>query len=114
MSESAVGGDFVDWQAQPDGRLVMTLADVMGKGLAAGLVAATVKTALHTESRRHPPAEGRSSSSAAAASRTPHTTLAVSVITIGRSERARRSARLSPKTSDGDRQPPQGSASPPL
>ncbi|WP_197040450.1 PP2C family protein-serine/threonine phosphatase [Pseudonocardia halophobica] len=53
----SVGGDFVDWQAQPDGRLVMTLADVMGKGLAAGLVAATVKTALHTASRRRPPAE---------------------------------------------------------
>ncbi|GAA4682960.1 hypothetical protein GCM10023215_16470 [Pseudonocardia yuanmonensis] len=53
----SVGGDFVDWQAQPDGRLVMTIADVMGKGLAAGLVAATVKTALHTAGRRHPPAE---------------------------------------------------------
>ncbi|GIG36324.1 PP2C family protein-serine/threonine phosphatase [Cellulomonas pakistanensis] len=40
-----VGGDFYDWQATP-GRLVVTLADVMDRGLGAAIIAATVRSVL--------------------------------------------------------------------
>ncbi|NPC44338.1 SpoIIE family protein phosphatase [Nocardioides sp. zg-1230] len=39
----SVGGDFYDWQAL-DGRLQVVLADVMGKGLVAAMIAAQVRT----------------------------------------------------------------------
>jgi hypothetical protein len=40
-----VGGDFYDWQATP-GRLLLTLADVMDRGLGAAIIAATVRSVL--------------------------------------------------------------------
>ena len=41
-----VAGDFYDWMVSPDGLLDITVADVMGKGVAAGLVMATVRATL--------------------------------------------------------------------
>ncbi|MDV7098887.1 SpoIIE family protein phosphatase [Gordonia amicalis] len=46
----AVGGDFYDHYRCRDG-LVFTVADVMGKGLAAAIVTATVKSAMRATSR---------------------------------------------------------------
>jgi len=43
-----VAGDFYDWVLGPDGRLDLTVADVMGKGIAAALVMAVVRTALRS------------------------------------------------------------------
>ncbi|WP_104198930.1 PP2C family protein-serine/threonine phosphatase [Cryobacterium sp. Y29] len=43
----AVDGDFFDWYSVP-GSLGLTLADVMGKGVGAALVAATVRAVIHT------------------------------------------------------------------
>ena len=40
-----VGGDFYDWYSRPDG-LQVTIADVMGKGMAAAIVAATARAVL--------------------------------------------------------------------
>ncbi|GAA4622535.1 SpoIIE family protein phosphatase [Cellulomonas oligotrophica] len=45
----SVGGDFYDWQETPTG-LVVTLADVMGKGAGAAILAATLRTTLHEQS----------------------------------------------------------------
>jgi serine phosphatase RsbU (regulator of sigma subunit) len=47
-----VGGDFYDWQAVADG-LVLTLADVMGKGPAAAILAATTRSVLHAQPALH-------------------------------------------------------------
>ena len=44
----SVGGDFYDWQPVADG-LVLTLADVMGKGPAAAILAATTRSVLHAQ-----------------------------------------------------------------
>jgi serine phosphatase RsbU (regulator of sigma subunit) len=41
-----ISGDFYDWYRQDDGRLVLTLGDVMGKGLPAALMMATARAAL--------------------------------------------------------------------
>jgi CheY-like chemotaxis protein len=41
-----VGGDFFDWTMRDDGRLAITVADVMGKGMPAALLMATVRAAL--------------------------------------------------------------------
>jgi phosphoserine phosphatase RsbU/P len=41
-----VGGDFYDWQEPAPGILTLTLADVMGKGMAAALLMATVRATL--------------------------------------------------------------------
>jgi sigma-B regulation protein RsbU (phosphoserine phosphatase) len=49
-----VSGDFFDWQQTPDG-LVVTLADVMGKGVGAAMIAATVRAALRVASPEHDP-----------------------------------------------------------
>ena len=46
----AVGGDFFDWYPTPDG-LGFTLADVMGKGVGAALIAATVRAVIRTSAR---------------------------------------------------------------
>jgi serine phosphatase RsbU (regulator of sigma subunit) len=43
-----VGGDFFDWQRTPDGTLLVTVGDVMGKGMAAALLMATVRAALRS------------------------------------------------------------------
>jgi PAS domain-containing protein len=42
----SVGGDLYDWQLVPGG-LVITLADVMGKGAGAAILAATIRSVLH-------------------------------------------------------------------
>jgi len=43
----AVSGDFFDWHEADDG-LIFTLADVMGKGVGAAIIAATVRAVLRT------------------------------------------------------------------
>ena len=48
----SVGGDFYDWQQVADG-LVLTLADVMGKGPAAAILAATTRSVLHAQGELH-------------------------------------------------------------
>ncbi|MET0435025.1 MAG: SpoIIE family protein phosphatase [Cellulomonas sp.] len=48
----SVGGDFYDWQPVADG-LVLTLADVMGKGPAAAILAATTRSVLHAQLALH-------------------------------------------------------------
>lgn len=52
----AVGGDLVDWHVTGTGDLVVTLGDVMGKGIGAALMMATVRSAIRTAARHHPPA----------------------------------------------------------
>jgi serine phosphatase RsbU (regulator of sigma subunit) len=61
----AVGGDFLDWYHQDDGRLVLTFADVMGKGVGAGIVAATVRAAMRTAGRTRRPSDAIAVASAA-------------------------------------------------
>lgn len=51
-----VGGDFYDWQEMAPGLLTLTLGDVMGKGLAAAMVMATVRAALRAVSQANAPA----------------------------------------------------------
>ena len=41
-----ISGDFYDWYRAPDGRISMTLGDVMGKGFPASLLMATARAAL--------------------------------------------------------------------
>ncbi len=41
-----ISGDFYDWYRAPDGRITVTLGDVMGKGLPASLMMATARAAL--------------------------------------------------------------------
>ncbi|WP_028279571.1 SpoIIE family protein phosphatase [Arthrobacter sp. H5] len=45
----AVGGDFYDWYAAPHG-LHLTVADAMGKGMGAALIAATVRAVMRSAS----------------------------------------------------------------
>ena len=52
----AVGGDFYDWLPQPDGRLSLTLGDVMGKGMPAALLMTTARAALRAVAVDRPPA----------------------------------------------------------
>jgi serine phosphatase RsbU (regulator of sigma subunit) len=52
-----VGGDFYDWDWQPDtDALTITLGDVMGKGVPAALLMATARAALRAVALDHPPA----------------------------------------------------------
>jgi serine phosphatase RsbU (regulator of sigma subunit) len=46
-----VGGDYYDWHFLDDTMLQVTVADVMGKGLAAGVIAAGLRTAMRVTSR---------------------------------------------------------------
>ncbi|GAA2128758.1 PP2C family protein-serine/threonine phosphatase [Nocardioides bigeumensis] len=46
-----VGGDFFDWQALPGGTVQVVLADVMGKGLTAAVVAAGVRAVMRGMAR---------------------------------------------------------------
>jgi serine phosphatase RsbU (regulator of sigma subunit) len=48
-----VGGDYYDWHLLDDTMLQVTVADVMGKGLAAGVIAAGLRTAMRVTSRSH-------------------------------------------------------------
>ena len=45
VPSGGLSGDFFDWQRMPDG-LALTVADVMGKGVGAAMIAATVRAAL--------------------------------------------------------------------
>jgi phosphoserine phosphatase RsbU/P len=51
-----VGGDFFDWHEPVPGFLTLTLGDVMGKGMPAALMMATVRAALEAVARQSPPA----------------------------------------------------------
>jgi hypothetical protein len=48
-----VGGDYYDWHLLDDTMLQVTVADVMGKGLQAGVIAAGLRTAMRVTSRTH-------------------------------------------------------------
>lgn len=52
LPSTAVGGDFFDWYRTDDG-VAITLGDVMGKGVGAGLIAAAVRAVVRS-SRRDP------------------------------------------------------------
>ncbi|WP_056123195.1 PP2C family protein-serine/threonine phosphatase [Curtobacterium sp. Leaf183] len=47
LPAKSVGGDFFDWYPTDDG-LALSLGDVMGKGVGAGLIAAAVRTTLRS------------------------------------------------------------------
>ncbi len=47
----AVGGDFMNWTLSDGGELVVTLADVMGKGMAAAVLMASVRAAVKVTPR---------------------------------------------------------------
>jgi PAS domain S-box-containing protein len=49
-----VGGDFFDWQEVCRGVWALTLGDVMGKGMAAAILMATVRAALRSVSHNRP------------------------------------------------------------
>lgn len=57
VPSSTVGGDLVDYYLTPDGRLIVTIGDVTGKGVGAAIMVATVRAAMRTTTRRLPPAE---------------------------------------------------------
>ncbi|MGY1822919.1 PP2C family protein-serine/threonine phosphatase [Geodermatophilus sp. SYSU D00079] len=57
MPARSVGGDFIDWGCTPDGDLAITLGDVMGKGLPAAIVMATVRGAMRLASRGAEPGD---------------------------------------------------------
>lgn len=52
-----VGGDFFDWQEVSEGVLTITLGDVMGKGIGAAMLMATVRAAIRSGAIHHGPAE---------------------------------------------------------
>jgi serine phosphatase RsbU (regulator of sigma subunit) len=56
LPASAVGGDFYDWQQLPSGTLSLTVGDVMGKGMSAALLMATVRAVVRAISPEHGPA----------------------------------------------------------
>jgi Stage II sporulation protein E (SpoIIE)/GAF domain len=56
LQSGAVGGDFFDWHPTADGEVVLTLGDVMGKGLQAAIMMATVRAVMRSASRRARPA----------------------------------------------------------
>jgi len=52
-----VGGDFFDWQEASAGVLSITLGDVMGKGIGAAMLMATVRAAIRSVALHNRPAE---------------------------------------------------------
>ncbi len=50
-----VGGDFYDWQLREDGICNLAVGDVMGKGMPAALLMATVRAAMRTAARNEEP-----------------------------------------------------------
>jgi sigma-B regulation protein RsbU (phosphoserine phosphatase) len=50
LPSTTVGGDFFDWYRTDDG-VAMTLGDVMGKGVGAGLIAAAVRAVVRSSRR---------------------------------------------------------------
>ncbi len=57
LPADVVAGDFFDWVVTPAGQLDLTLADVMGKGIGAALIMATLRAALRTAPAALSPAE---------------------------------------------------------
>ncbi|WP_218938415.1 PP2C family protein-serine/threonine phosphatase [Modestobacter altitudinis] len=57
LPAGSVGGDFFDWYHAPDGQLVVTLADVMGKGLPASIIMATVRAVMRSTTRDGDPGQ---------------------------------------------------------
>lgn len=55
MPAREVSGDFFDWQKTVDGSAVLTVGDVMGKGVPAALLAATVRAVLRAVARQNTP-----------------------------------------------------------
>lgn len=55
ISARAVGGDFYDWYPTPDG-IALTVGDVMGKGVGAGMIAAAVRSVIRSSSDDADPA----------------------------------------------------------
>jgi hypothetical protein len=53
LPKANVGGDFYSWE-ESGGSLSLAIADVMGKGTAAALMAATVRSAIQSAGTRHP------------------------------------------------------------
>lgn len=51
-----VGGDFYDWQLTPSGLLSLSIGDVMGKGISAALLMATVRAVLRALGAENAPA----------------------------------------------------------
>jgi sigma-B regulation protein RsbU (phosphoserine phosphatase) len=56
VPSGAVSGDFFDWQ-RTHGGMVVTLADVMGKGVGAAMIAATVRASLRAAASSGSPAD---------------------------------------------------------
>jgi len=56
ISAREVGGDFYDWQEATPGELPITVGDVMGKGMPAALLMATVRATLRAVALENPPA----------------------------------------------------------
>ena len=54
LAARGVGGDFFDWYLTDDGA-AFTLADVMGKGIGAAIIAATARGVLRSGARTHDP-----------------------------------------------------------
>jgi CheY-like chemotaxis protein len=53
LPASVVGGDFYDWQQLPLGTLCLTVGDVMGKGMPAALLMATVRAVIRAMMSQH-------------------------------------------------------------
>ena len=49
-----VGGDYLDIVAQPDGSLLMAVADVAGKGLASAIMSTSFRAAFRAMARHRP------------------------------------------------------------
>ncbi len=55
LPAKSVGGDFYDWYPTPEG-FGFTLADAMGKGAGAGLIAATARAVIRSARNEDDPA----------------------------------------------------------
>jgi serine phosphatase RsbU (regulator of sigma subunit) len=58
VASKEISGDFYDWYLQDSGALILTLGDVMGKGLPAALMMATARAALRGSAGVQELAEG--------------------------------------------------------
>ena len=63
VAARGVGGDFYDWYLTDEGA-AFTLADVMGKGIGAAIIAATVRAVMRSGARSHEPVAAVDSASA--------------------------------------------------
>ena len=57
LPSRTVGGDLLDYYFAPDGDVVITLGDVMGKGIGAAIMMATVRAAMRSAGRLNTPSE---------------------------------------------------------